>query len=134
MFKNRHRARGSAVVEVLLSVPFLFLFALAMQDFCRGFLSGQRGQRAARHLAWADARREDHGVPAQRPSDQELFQLHYRNTGGAITSTVNFGRLKAGLTGAFDAAVTGNGGDVDDLDAMETTSGLLSAWPTSGAA
>ena len=95
--------RGSACVELMLSVTFLVLFCLAMNDFARGFRSAQQGQRAARHLAWAKART---GVA---PDANVIHALHYEGRGGEVTTALG-GESKNALfdflqeiTGALDA-------------------------------
>lgn len=86
---TRNRMRGSAAMELMLSIIFIFLFSLAILDFGRGYLSAQRAQRAARHVAWAAGRQED-GVSAQgAPDNGTLFTLHYEGRGGEVTREVS---------------------------------------------
>ena len=91
--RSRMRApqadRGSAAVEFLLSVPFLVMFCLFMMDFARGYLSAQRGQRAARHLAWTQSRHEEDGGQPPAPNAQQLHAIHFQGRGGAVTSDTN---------------------------------------------
>jgi hypothetical protein len=65
---RRNRSRGGAAVEMLLSVPFLFIFPLATFDFVRGTRTVACGHRAARHVAWCMSRNSEDstypGVPA----------------------------------------------------------------------
>jgi len=100
--EDEHLAvRGSAAVEFLLSVPFLVLFCLLLMDFARGYLSAQRGQRAARHLAWTQSRHEEDGGMPPAPNAQQLHQIHYLERGGPVTSGTD--TQHAGL--AYDAGV-----------------------------
>lgn len=78
--------RGSAAIEFLLSVPFLVMFCLFMMDFARGYLSAQRGQRAARHLAWTQSRHEEDGSLPPAPNAQQLYAVHYLSRGGTVAS------------------------------------------------
>ncbi|MFV1958369.1 MAG: TadE/TadG family type IV pilus assembly protein [Planctomycetota bacterium] len=105
---DHHAVRGSAAVEFLLSVPFLVLFCLFMMDFARGYISAQRGQRAARHLAWATSRLEEDGASPPAPNAEALHAIHFQGRGGpvsAATSTEYGGLLYA------------SGAD-DDIDAV----------------
>ena len=70
---------------MLLAVPFLFLFALAMLDFARGYSQGLRAHRAARHLAWAAGRREEDPSSPEPPTAQVLKDLHFRGEGPVPT-------------------------------------------------
>lgn len=88
--QHEHLAvRGSAAVEFLLSVPFLVMFCLFMMDFARGYLSAQRGQRAARHLAWTQSRHEEDGGQPAAPNAQQLHAIHFQGRGGTVTSGTN---------------------------------------------
>lgn len=83
---DRRRTRGSAAVEFLLSVPFLVLFCLLMLDFARGQLSAQRGQRAARHMAWTQSRHEEEPALPPAPTAEQLHALHYEGRGGTVAA------------------------------------------------
>jgi hypothetical protein len=91
-------------VEIILAVPFLFLFALAMLDFGRGLRSGQEGLRAARHLAWnAERAKEWPGHPGP-PGTGEIHDLHFASRGPSPFVSVHSQTLSAGpLAGAAEA-------------------------------
>lgn len=84
---TRRRQRGSAAVEFLLSVPFIVLFCFGIMDFARGFLSAQRGQRAARHVAWSAGRHAEDGSHAEAPDGAALLATHYQGRGGAVSAS-----------------------------------------------
>ncbi len=82
---RRGRDRGSATVEIMLSVPFLVVFSLFAFDFARGYLSAQRGLRAARQVAWMYSRHLDDSSKPDVPNDQTLLATHFDGKGGAVT-------------------------------------------------
>jgi len=82
-------ARGSAAVELLLSVPFLVLFCFFITDFARGYLSAQRGQRAARHLAWTTSRHEEDGASPPAPHADQLHAIHFQGRGGPVSAATS---------------------------------------------
>ncbi len=68
-------------MEMMLAVPFLFLFALAMMDFAKGYGDGMRAHRAARHVAWAAGRRQEDPASPAPPTAEQLKTLHFRGIG-----------------------------------------------------
>jgi hypothetical protein len=79
--------RGSAIVEVLLSVPFLFLFAIALVDFTRGYMVSARAHRAARHVAWCEGRRTIDPSHPGAPTNEDLNKLHFAGGAGGVGSS-----------------------------------------------
>jgi hypothetical protein len=78
--------RGGACVELLLAVPFLFIFSVATFDFVRGARTVAGANRAARQVAWSYARHtEDDTYPAP-PAAEDTRVTHYYGTTGAITA------------------------------------------------
>jgi hypothetical protein len=79
------RVRGSAVVEMMLTVPFLVMFTLAMLDFSRGHLGHQRARRAARHVAWCAGRDQEDPVHPDAPDGATARTIHFLDKGGEVT-------------------------------------------------
>lgn len=101
---HRRNERGGAAVELMFSAPVLLLCLVAMFDFGRGFRSKQEGERAARHLAWADTRsREDSRQPKPGSTSQ-----HYRSKGSTAGQSVRRGTEQkfSGVRGAGYAALS----------------------------
>lgn len=87
----QHRVvqRGSAAIELMIAAPMLLICVIAMLDFGRGIRSAQEGERAARYLAWSDARsREDRGH-----SGTASVSDHYRADGTPAGSSVSRGTI-----------------------------------------
>jgi hypothetical protein len=78
------RSRGSAAVEVLLSVPFIFLFAITIVDFTRGQLTASRAHRAARHVAWCAARHRLEASHPAAPSAEDVDARHFEGRPGVV--------------------------------------------------
>lgn len=51
--------RGTAAVEMILSLPFLAMFVVAMYDFAVGYSARSQAARGSRHVAWHAARDAD---------------------------------------------------------------------------
>jgi hypothetical protein len=82
---RRRRSRGGAAVELLLSVPFLFLFSVATFDFVRGVRTVACGHRASRHVAWCASRHsEDDTYPGVPPATY-VRDAHYYDVTTDVT-------------------------------------------------
>lgn len=79
--RQRRRMRGTAAVEMILTVPFLMIFALAMLDFAAGYRTRSQSARAARHVAWMTGRQVAFGSAAA-PNAETIQEnhLHPENT------------------------------------------------------
>ena len=82
---SRKSARGGAAVELLLSVPFLFIFALATLDFVRGARSVAGAHRAARQIAWSAARHGEDSSYPDVPSGEEARAAHFYDLTTEVT-------------------------------------------------
>ena len=102
---RRNRSRGGAAIELLLSVPFLFIFSVATFDFVRGIRTVSCGHRAARHVAWCAARHaEDDTYPAV-PAAAAIRDGHFYDTSTDVTvgtsqETIS-NPLSSGVSGAL---------------------------------
>jgi len=88
---RRRRMRGTAAVEMILTVPFLMIFALAMLDFSAGYRTRSQSARAARQVAWMTARHVAFGTAAA--PDAATIQknhLHKENTDVTVKKTDSF--------------------------------------------
>lgn len=81
----RSRSRGGAAVELLLSVPFLFLFSIATFDFVRGTRTVACGHRASRHVAWCASRHSEDDTYPDVPSATFVRDAHYYDTTTDVT-------------------------------------------------
>jgi hypothetical protein len=84
---RRNRSRGGAAVELLLSVPFLFIFSIATFDFVRGTRTVACGHRAARQIAWCASRHAEDSAYPDVPANT-VVAYHYYDTGAEPTSSV----------------------------------------------
>jgi len=139
-FKNLHSreqdCRGSAAVEMLLSVPFLFLFAVAMLHSTKIFRGQIKTQLAARHYAWSEGRAHDYvsanGAPPYTSTttipqeNSTMWPAQARST-EAEFNTLHFGSPAAKATRSLShyekhlVALT--------IDAVEGTDASLGSVP-----
>jgi hypothetical protein len=82
---RRKRSRGGAAVELLLSVPFLFLFSVATFDFVRGTRTVACGHRASRHVAWCASRHAEDDTYPDVPAATYVRDAHYYDTETDVT-------------------------------------------------
>ena len=82
---RRRGTRGGAAVELLLSVPFLFLFSVATFDFVRGIRTGACAERAARHLAYCASRHSEADTYPDVPSADAVRAAHFYDTKTPVT-------------------------------------------------
>ena len=85
MCRQRHRMRGTAAVEMILTVPFIMMFALALLDFSAGYRTRSQSARAARQVAWMTGRNVAFGSAAAPNKDTiQATHLHPENTDVAV--------------------------------------------------
>lgn len=88
---DRRRTRGTAAVEMILTVPFLMIFALAMLDFAAGYRTRSQSARAARQVAWMTARHVAFKTAAAPNAETiQANHLHKENTDVTVQKTDSF--------------------------------------------
>ena len=92
------QCRGSAAVEMLLSVPFLFLFAVAMLHATRIARGEIKTQIAARHVAWMEGRTRDFVHNKDLGTDSKLFPVQPLMRDSGTFNGTHFGDPKAPAT------------------------------------
>ena len=126
--RNANRMRGSAAVEFLLSVPFLVLFCLGMMDFARGFISAQRGQRAARPVAWAEGRSPGGTVTREVATQEEAALGIISSITDAVASVLEWFNEESRLA----SMISFMGGNVEMTQGMATQEVIALTATTSG--
>jgi len=107
----RTRARGGAAIELLLAVPFLFIFSVATFDFVRGIRSVAGAHRAARQIAWSAARHAEDSTYPNVPTGVQARAAHFYD--GATEVVVSNG------TEDLDNPVSDAVGTVFELFSLE---------------
>ena len=91
--------RGSAAVEMIFSVPFLFLFAVAMLHSVKIFRGQVKAQVASRHYAWSEGRAHDFVGGGVLPQDDStMYSPQPRATSIDGFKTTHFGNSSASVT------------------------------------
>jgi hypothetical protein len=98
---RRPTERGSAAVEMIFSVPFLFLFAVAMLHSVKIFRGQIKTQVAARHYAWSEGRAHDFVLGGVLPQDDStMYPAQPRATSKDAFVALHFGQSTAAVSRA----------------------------------
>lgn len=133
--------RGSAAVEMIFSVPFLFLFAVAMLHSVKIFRGQIKTQVAARHYAWSEGRAHDFVSGGVLPQDDStMYPAQIRATSVDAFRALHFGTASAAATRAIShektslvaMTVDAASGEVTEGGVVSTTDPKSAAAPGDG--
>ncbi len=125
------RMRGTAAVELILSLPFLAMFVVAMYDFAIGYSTRSQAARASRHVAWHSGRTADgtlNNVGSLVASD--VHDAHYGKKTRSLRRQTDYLRAPLDIpdVGAswFDSTVSGGFNALDG--AVSWLESPISIW------
>jgi hypothetical protein len=75
--------RGTALMEFLFALPFLFFILILTVNFGKAFLMRQRAAMAVRYVAFADVHRQP------LPTDSQVSQLFFHGEQAQVVSPAN---------------------------------------------
>ncbi len=103
--RRSRRARGAAMIEFCLAVPFL-LFILVLIFFFGSALKTQQDVKyTARHFAWRDAQSVSQMLGSQEPAGTREALVRLSGRGAALAETLFMERFPRGVDGIYIGGV-----------------------------